>query len=132
MQHHRFTNHKTKDPDIYVATGPRWLLPFKWLSLDLNYLYFYLRPSVFLQRPKSERMELYGAIALAPRYLPLSLWAVGALPLVVFDTFAIYLIVSRSFFRLSAPLSASRPSGRSAVSMHIESSGYGVVDDALC
>lgn len=62
MQHHRFTNDKSKDPDIYVATGPRWLLPFKWLSLDLNYLYFYLRPSVFMQRPKGERAEFYGAI----------------------------------------------------------------------
>ena len=62
MQHHRFTNDKAKDPDIYVATGPRWLLPLKWLSLDLNYLYFYLRPSVFLNRPKGERMELYGAV----------------------------------------------------------------------
>ena len=62
MQHHRFTNDKAKDPDIYVATGPRWLLPLKCLSLDLNYLYFYLRPSVFLNRPKGERMELYGAV----------------------------------------------------------------------
>ena len=62
MQHHRFTNDETKDPDIYVATGPRWLLPFKWLSLDLNYLYFYLRPSVFWTRPKGERRELYAAI----------------------------------------------------------------------
>ena len=47
MQHHRFTNDKSKDLDIYVATGPRWLLPFKWLSLDLNYLYFYLRLGVY-------------------------------------------------------------------------------------
>ena len=41
MQHYRFTNDKSKDPDVYVGTGPRWLLP-----------------PVFLQRPKSERREL--------------------------------------------------------------------------
>ena len=69
MQHHRFTNDKSKDPDIYVATGPRWLLPFKWLSLDLNYLYFYLRPSVFMQRPKGERAEFMGQLSSVPRFL---------------------------------------------------------------
>ncbi|NCF34083.1 MAG: hypothetical protein GWP50_11015 [Proteobacteria bacterium] len=58
MQHHRFTNDQSKDPDVYVGTGPRWLLPLKWITLDLSYLYFYLRPSVFSQRPKSERKEL--------------------------------------------------------------------------
>ena len=62
MQHHRFTNHPSKDPDLYVGKGPLWQLPFRWVSLDLNYLFFYLRPSVFLQRPKSERMDLYGAV----------------------------------------------------------------------
>lgn len=58
MQHHRFTNDETKDPDVYVSTGPRWLLPFKWATLDLGYFSYYFRPSVFLGRPKSERTEL--------------------------------------------------------------------------
>jgi len=35
MKHHRFTNDSEKDPDVYCGTGPRWLLPFKWLTLDL-------------------------------------------------------------------------------------------------
>ncbi|NNL56302.1 MAG: fatty acid desaturase [Pseudomonadales bacterium] len=61
MQHHRFTNDETKDPDLYVGTGPRWLLPFKWATLDLNYFYYYLQPSVFMKRPKGERRELYLA-----------------------------------------------------------------------
>ena len=59
MQHHRFTNDATKDPDVYVSTGPRWLLPFKWATLDLSYFYYYFRSSVFMKRPKSERGELY-------------------------------------------------------------------------
>ena len=62
MQHHRFTNDKTKDPDVYVGSGPHWLLPLKWATLDLNYLYCYLKPSVFLKRPKSERREMFLAL----------------------------------------------------------------------
>ena len=61
MQHHRFTNDESKDPDMYVGTGSRWLLPFKWMTLDLNYFVYYFQPSVFMQRPKSERRELYLA-----------------------------------------------------------------------
>lgn len=62
MQHHRFTNDSAKDPDAYVGTGPRWLLPFKWATLDLGYFRYYLRPSVFTRRPESERRELYWAL----------------------------------------------------------------------
>ena len=62
MQHHRFTNDPTKDPDVYVSSGPRWLLPLKWATLDLGYFSFYFRPSVFMARPKSERRELYLAV----------------------------------------------------------------------
>ncbi|MGI9288235.1 MAG: fatty acid desaturase, partial [Pseudomonadales bacterium] len=62
MQHHRFTNDETRDPDFYVGTGTRWLLPFKWMTLDLNYFYYYFKTSVFMDRPKSERRELYLAL----------------------------------------------------------------------
>ena len=61
MQHHRFVNDEEKDPDVYVGTGPLWLLPFKWATLDLNYFYYYFSSSVFMQRPKGERRELYVA-----------------------------------------------------------------------
>ena len=59
MQHHRFTNEANKDPDAHLGAGPRWLLPFKWATLDLNYFHYYFKPSVFMDRPKSERRELY-------------------------------------------------------------------------
>ncbi|MGI9316345.1 MAG: fatty acid desaturase [bacterium] len=59
MQHHRFTNDKTKDPDFYAGNGPSWLLPFKWATLELNYFRLYLQPNIFFKRPESERMELY-------------------------------------------------------------------------
>lgn len=62
MQHHKHTNDKALDPDMHVATGPRWLLPLKWATLDLGYLNFYLRPSVLMKRPKGERRELVLAL----------------------------------------------------------------------
>jgi beta-carotene hydroxylase len=37
MQHHRFTNDPVKDPDAYTGSGPAWLFPFKWLTLDVVY-----------------------------------------------------------------------------------------------
>jgi fatty acid desaturase len=39
-----------------------WLPPLKRATLDLGYLHFYLRPSVFMKRPKSERGELCLAL----------------------------------------------------------------------
>jgi len=62
MKHHRFTNDSEKDPDVYCGTGPRWLLPFKWLTLDYVYFKTYLSPDVFKKRPKSERREFYFAV----------------------------------------------------------------------
>ncbi len=62
MQHHRFTNDEARDPDFYIATGPRWGLPLKWATMDVSYFHHYLRPSVFMERPKSERRELYLAV----------------------------------------------------------------------
>ncbi len=62
MQHHRFTNDKEKDPDAYTGTGPIWLLPFKWLTLDYIYFKTYLSPDVFKKRPNSERREFYFAV----------------------------------------------------------------------
>lgn len=62
MQHHRFTNDENKDPDLYVSSGPVWLLPFKWATLDLNYFYYYFMKAGFMTRPESERRELYIAL----------------------------------------------------------------------
>ena len=62
MQHHRFTNDPVKDPDVYSGTGPKWLLPFKWLTLDFIYFKNYLEPDVFNKRSKKERFEFYFAV----------------------------------------------------------------------
>ena len=65
MQHHRFTNDEVKDVDVYAGTGPRWLLPFKWLTVDVAYFKYYLKSEVFMKRPKSERREFYLAAMFA-------------------------------------------------------------------
>ncbi len=56
MQHHRFTNHDDgRDPDHYTNAGPPWQRPLRWLTLDLQYLVFYL-PKL-RSRPRGEQVE---------------------------------------------------------------------------
>jgi fatty acid desaturase len=53
IEHHRNTNEpKSIDPDMWCDGGPRWLLPLRWLTLDLWYVVFYLRR--IKERPRSE------------------------------------------------------------------------------
>lgn len=59
MQHHRFTNDEDgRDPDAWTHTGPRWQLPLRWLTVDLQYMAFYL-PKL-RTRPRAERRELFA------------------------------------------------------------------------
>ena len=58
MQHHRFANEEDKDPDLYCGRGSKWTLLLRWATLDIHYFMIYLRPSVFMKRPLSERREL--------------------------------------------------------------------------
>ncbi len=53
IEHHRNTNEpKSIDPDAWCDEGPWWQLPFRWATVDLWYVIFYLRrlPS----RPRAE------------------------------------------------------------------------------
>jgi ring-1,2-phenylacetyl-CoA epoxidase subunit PaaE len=58
MQHHRFTNHHDdgRDPDGYTMRGPAWQRPFRWLTIDLYYMVFYL-PKL-KSRPRPEKIEM--------------------------------------------------------------------------
>ncbi|WP_342806359.1 fatty acid desaturase [Alteromonas sp. M12] len=38
MEHHRFTNDEADDPDHYVH-GAWWSLPFRWMTIDIYYVY---------------------------------------------------------------------------------------------
>jgi fatty acid desaturase len=56
MQHHRFTNHDDgRDPDHYTMAGPAWQRPLRWVTVDVQYLAFYLRH--LRARPPAERRE---------------------------------------------------------------------------
>lgn len=61
MQHHLNTNEDERDPDSYAHDGPRWQLPLRWLTIDLQYMVFYL-PKL-AKRPRAERVELMATWA---------------------------------------------------------------------
>ncbi|WP_344731581.1 fatty acid desaturase [Nocardioides fonticola] len=53
IEHHRNTNEpKLVDPDQWTSEGPAWQLPFRWASLDLWYVAFYLHR--IGERPRRE------------------------------------------------------------------------------
>jgi ferredoxin-NADP reductase/fatty acid desaturase len=53
IEHHRNTNEPmATDPDSWTSAGPWWQLPFRWATLDLWYIVFYLRR--ITDRPRAE------------------------------------------------------------------------------
>ena len=42
LRHHRHTNETELDPDIWASRGPWYILPFKWLTIEAFYWYYYL------------------------------------------------------------------------------------------
>jgi ring-1,2-phenylacetyl-CoA epoxidase subunit PaaE len=58
MQHHRFTNDRELDPDMWASAdlGRRWTLPLRWLTIDVTYLPYYARR--LRTRPRREKVEL--------------------------------------------------------------------------
>jgi ferredoxin-NADP reductase/fatty acid desaturase len=58
IEHHRNTNEDIyTDPDAWTEQGPAWQLPFRWLTMDIWYLRFYL-PRV----PRRPRREVLGFV----------------------------------------------------------------------
>ena len=57
LEHHKHTNHPEHDPDFWVARGPRWALPLRWLTLDLHYHIAHLRRWSAL--PMSHKVEAW-------------------------------------------------------------------------
>jgi ferredoxin-NADP reductase/fatty acid desaturase len=53
IEHHRNTNEPMSvDPDQWTSSGPAWQLPFRWATLDLWYVVYYLRR--IRERPLTE------------------------------------------------------------------------------
>nr|WP_179519570.1 fatty acid desaturase [Nocardioides perillae] len=62
VEHHRNTNEaKDTDPDAWTSEGPWWQLPFRWATIDVWYVVFYLRR--WRRRPTGEVVG--GALTLA-------------------------------------------------------------------
>ncbi len=69
LEHHKHTNETDgSDPDMYSGTGPRLLLPLRWLTQDLHYYVVYARN--LRRHRRSEVVEVvltlaavYGTIA---------------------------------------------------------------------
>lgn len=55
MQHHRFTNERVRDPDMYVAGGNPVSTGLRCLTSDIAYAVYYLRS--WNERPRSEQVE---------------------------------------------------------------------------
>lgn len=64
LQHHQHTNDVDKDPDAWTSFGPWFLLPLRWMSIEIKYYSIYLSPSVFFGRQLSERLIAIGQIAI--------------------------------------------------------------------
>jgi fatty acid desaturase len=62
IEHHRHSNDDQNDPDTYASHGPGWQLPFRWATLDLSYLPYYVRN--LRRRPRAELAET-GALLTA-------------------------------------------------------------------
>jgi fatty acid desaturase len=89
MQHHRFTNHTNgDDPDYYTSHGSGWTMPLRWLTIDLEYIRFYL--GHLSSRPRAEKIEAL-ITGLAFVGLIAALIAVGA----GFEMLVLWLIPTR-------------------------------------
>lgn len=62
LEHHEHTNDAALDPDVYSGVGPRWWLPFSWLTTDLYYYWFYL--GSLGRRPMGDQLRVIGENAL--------------------------------------------------------------------
>lgn len=64
MQHHRFANESRHvDPDAWTSSGHPLTYPFKWLTLDLYYFWYYF--PLMHKRPKAEKRDLLISIGIS-------------------------------------------------------------------
>ncbi|MCP5245532.1 MAG: fatty acid desaturase [Burkholderiales bacterium] len=61
MTHHRYVNDPKNDPDFFCCVGPAWLLPFRWMVMDVAYVTFFLK-ECYRHRPRAEKVEFWLAV----------------------------------------------------------------------
>jgi fatty acid desaturase len=62
LLHHKHTNEEHLDPDGWVAKGPFFLLPLRWITIEVSYY------SRFDQHPLSSSLLLFAKLLF--RYIP--------------------------------------------------------------
>jgi len=65
LMHHKHTNEEGKDPDMWAGAGPVYLLPLRWMTLELKYYVSYLpklhtRPQLEQLVAVTELVVMYG------------------------------------------------------------------------
>ena len=65
LEHHKHTNDPDHDPDHWVALGPTWALPLRWLTLDLRYHYVHARQWRRQPRPHQVEAVITGLVLTA-------------------------------------------------------------------
>ncbi len=72
MIHHKNANSESDIADTYVTRGPWWLLPLRWLTLDVSYLRTYWKRRAF--RKTGEKAILMLAFSLTAITIAVLLW----------------------------------------------------------
>lgn len=62
LQHHKFTNIESHDPDHWSGEGPWYILPFKWCTQMFRYLFLYSK--IIHTRTRSEIIEYTLSVSL--------------------------------------------------------------------
>ncbi|MCW2737539.1 fatty acid desaturase [Nocardioides sp.] len=89
IEHHRNTNEpKASDPDAWTSEGPWWQLPFRWATIDVWYVVFYLRR--LRGRPRSEVV-----VTLATFLSVASVFAAVAATGFLYELVVLYLVPQR-------------------------------------
>jgi fatty acid desaturase len=60
--HHKYTNIPEKDPDYWAGQGPYYMLPLRWMSIEIKYYTYYI-PIIF-QRPRKEALSMIVHLSL--------------------------------------------------------------------
>jgi len=89
IEHHRNTNEPmTVDPDMWTSGGPKALLPFRWATVDLWYLVYYLLRAQ--ERPNREMVPIVGYFAVT-----VGIGAAMVTSGLAYEVFFLYLIPQR-------------------------------------
>lgn len=62
LTHHKYINDPEKDPDYFCGSGPKWMLPFRWMVMDMAYVTNYFTMGYYTIRPTMEKVEFWVSV----------------------------------------------------------------------